>query len=151
MLAARRPQGVILICSTVVSPVHASPHSLGFFFSKPFIICLDISYILTYLLVRFLLHQIKPNITHSPNRPYIDMENNISPIKIRVGSQTFETTKATLLEAPYFKGYFSEAIGTKPGADGVYFLDMKGDVFEYSTYETLESRRQILRHIHLRE
>ena len=53
------------------------------------------------------------------------------PIVLQVGDRTFRTDKSTLLEIPYFKGFFSEAMGSKPGPDGAYFVDLDGNVFEH--------------------
>lgn len=54
-------------------------------------------------------------------------------IKIKIGTHTFVTTKETLLEAPYFAGYFNEAMGTLPDEEGFYFVDADGDQFEASS------------------
>ena len=54
------------------------------------------------------------------------------PIKLHVGERTFRTDKSTLLEIPYFKGFFSDAIGSAPGPDGAYFVDLNPDIFEHS-------------------
>ena len=56
----------------------------------------------------------------------------VETVKIRVGAHSFETTKDTLTELEYFRAFFSEAMGSKPDGEGVYFVDADGDQFEHS-------------------